>query len=163
MQFMKTRIGSEDEKGVTLIEQVMAALFIGFLILVWVNSIRVTTRGTIQSKNNLRAQNLALSKVEDVKNTIIKASYASTFSSVSNSALVTAYLTPQVSTIENKSFTWRVLTNYAVWSSTPTASALPTPVTYSTYNLWIRAEVFWQDVTGPKQVTMTGYATDYRQ
>lgn len=148
-----------DQKGVTMVEQALAALFVGFLMLVWINSIRVTSKGTIQSKNNLRAQNLAMSKLEDVKNTAIQSSHGNSWSSVTQSALIEAYRTPQVSQIESKAFTWRVLSDYAVLG----LSTTPNIVTNTTGTLWIRAEVQWQDVTGPKFLTMTGYSTNYRQ
>lgn len=156
--------GRHSQRGVSLVEQAMAAFFIGFLVLVWVNSIRATTKGTVQSKNNLRAQNLGLSKMEDIKNTALQASYGRTWSSVTQSAMVQAYLTPQVATIENKRFTWRVLTHFAAMPAvTASAGTLPVTTTALTNNLWLRAEVSWLDVTGPKRLTMTGYATNMRQ
>lgn len=169
MNAMRTFKGRNSERGVTLVEQVMAALFIGFLILVWVNSVRVTTKGTVQSKNSLRAQNLALSKLEDVKALADKASYASTWSTLTQTALVKAYRTPTVVKIENRSFTWVVNTDFAYLPVTITGS--PTgAVTYTavvtataTANILLRARISWGDVTGPKVLTMTGYATDYRQ
>lgn len=153
----------KDQKGVTLIEQVFAALFVGFLIMVWVNSIRVSTKGTLMSKNNLRAQNLGLSKLEDVKNTAIQASYGSAWNQVTQTATVKAYLTPQVSVIESRSFTWRVLTDFAYMPLSTSPNALPTTSSAATPNLWIRAEVSWKDVAGPKVLTMTGYSSDIRQ
>jgi hypothetical protein len=158
---MRVLRGRESERGVSLVEQVMAAFFIGFLVLVWVNSIRATTKGTLMSKNNLRAQNLALSKLEDVKNAALQATYGRTWSSVTQSATVTAYQVTQVARIENKAFTWRVLTDFSVISST--ADAMPVAVSYPSQSLWMRAEVTWMDITGPKSLTMTGYATDVRQ
>lgn len=157
-----------DEKGVSLIEQVMAALFIGFLILVWVNSIRVTTKGTIQSKNNLRAQNLAMSKLEDVKNTALQASFGRTWNNLTLSATVEAYRTPQVSIIESKRFTWVVDTYYMLVptpgpSISPGAVATPEITSAITGNVVFQARVSWDDVTGPKRLTMTGYAADLRQ
>jgi hypothetical protein len=163
MQIKGSIRGSRWEHGVTLIEQVLAALFIGFLILVWVNSIRVTTKGTIQSKNNLRAQNLALSKLEDVKNIAEKASYGNTWTYLTQNPTVMAYGVTQVSTIENKAFTWRVQTYFASLPVSSTPSATPTTSTAVTGNIWMQAEVYWQDVTGPKYITMTGYTTDIRQ
>jgi Tfp pilus assembly protein PilX len=148
------------QRGVSLVEQVMAAFFIGFLVLVWVNSIRATTKGTLMSKNNLRAQNLGLSKLEDVKNAALQATYGRTWDSVTKSATVTAYQTPQVARIENKAFTWRVLTDFAALSNT--ADATPVVQTTTSQTLWMRAEVSWMDISGPKVLTMTGYATDVR-
>jgi hypothetical protein len=157
-----------DQRGVTLIEQVMAALFIGFLILVWVNSIRVTTKGTVQDKNNLHAQNLGMSKLEDVKTLANQSSYASTFSVLTQTALVKAYRTPQTSTIAGKDFAWQVQSDYAVlpvsYTGDPVAlTYTAVAVTYTTKNMLLQARVAWQDVTGAKVLTMTGYATDFRQ
>lgn len=162
MRIRRNIPGRDAEKGVTMIEQVMAALFIGFLILVWVNSMRVGTKGTIQSKNNLRAQNLGMSKLEDVKNTAIQASYGQTWASVTQSAVVVAYRTPQVAVIEGKAFTWQVNTDFVVMPNHASPTAQPQPVTYRTRDLGIHASVHWLDVTGPKSLTMTGYATDLR-
>jgi hypothetical protein len=168
MTAMDTLRGKQSERGVTLIEQVMAALFIGFLILVWVNSIRVTTKGTIQSKNNLRAQNLGLSRLEDVKSLSKQASYASTFDVLTQTALVIAYRTPQASVIEGKTYTWQVQSDYALLPVTYTGdpyanTSSAVAVSWTTSNVLLQARVAWQDITGFKVLTMTGYATDYRQ
>jgi hypothetical protein len=158
-----------DQSGVTLVEQLIAAALIGLLILVWVNSVRVTTKGTVQSKNSLRAQNLGLSKLEDIKALADKASYASTWSSVTLSPLVLAYCTPTIAKFDKKSYTWQVQTTYAYlpvsytggsgYATTSTAVA----VSWTTSNLLMSARISWDDISGPKVITMTGYATDFRQ
>src|SRR5688572_619433 len=124
MSAMRPQRGEKNEAGVSLVEQMLAALFIGFLVMVWVNSIRVATKGTIQSKNNLRAQNLGLSKLEDEKNLANQASYASTWDHLTETVLVSAYRTPQVTSIENKAYTWQVNTQYAWLPITTTANSL---------------------------------------
>jgi Tfp pilus assembly protein PilV len=157
-----------DQRGVTLVEQLIAAALIGMLILVWVNSIRVTTKGTVQSKNSLRAQNLGLSKLEDVKALSDKASYASTWSTLTQTALVKAYRTPVVSTYEKKNYTWQVQTDFAYLPVTYTGDPYAltytaVAVSWTTSNLLLQARISWDDITGPKVLTMTGYATDFRQ
>ena len=152
------------EKGLTLIEQVMTLFVVGVVILSWLNLFRVVSKGTIKSKSNVRAQNLAMSKLEDMKTLANSLSMAGAWNNITTNAMAQAYALTQTSTFDNRVFIWRVKNNYADVLATGTGTTVtPAAVTYTTSTLVFQSEVYWTERDGSYSLTMTGYATDYRQ
>lgn len=146
------------QAGSTLIESVLTVLLLSLTIAAWFQVYRVVTEGMLNSKTNLRAQNLALSKMEQVKNIAVNYSNAGLFSSVTRAADVSAFALTQVTSLENKTFTWRVLAHYANNIST---GALVT-TTAATNAIYIQSSVWWVASRGPNGLTLTSIVADIR-
>lgn len=154
----------KNEKGVTLIEQVATLFIVGLVVIAWLNLFKVISKGTIKSKSNVRAQNLAMSKLEDMKALASSLSMAGAWSNVTQNAMARAYGVTQTSTFDNRIFTWRVKNFYADVIATGIGTTVtPAAVTYAATTLIFQSEVFWTERDGNYSLTTTGYATNYRQ
>jgi Tfp pilus assembly protein PilV len=153
----------ENQKGLTLIEQVMTLFVAGVVILSWLNLFRVVSKGTIKSKSTVRAQNLAMSKLEDMKTLANSMSMASAWSNVTLNAMAQAYAVTQTSTFDNRNFVWRVTSAYVYVTGTATGSTVtPVSVSYVAANVMFQSEVSWTERDGSYGLTMTGYAANLR-
>lgn len=161
--FLKWR-QNQNEKGLTLIEQVMTLFVVGVVVVAWLNLFRVVSKGTIKSKSNVRAQNISLSKLEDMKALASTMSMAGAWGNVTQNAMAVAYSVTQTSSFDNRVFIWRVNNFYADITATPVGTTV-TPVSVSrvTTTLVFQSEVFWTERDGSYALTTTGYATNYRQ
>ncbi len=148
----------DQQSGATLIESVLTVLLLSLTIAAWFKVYQVVTEGMINSKTNLRAQNLALSKMEQVKNITTNYSNAGLFAKVTLAADVSAFGITQVASLENKSFTWRVLTSYA---SNVSSGAYVTG-SAATNAILLQSSVWWVANRGPSGITLTSLITDMR-
>ena len=152
------------EKGLTLIEQVMTLFIVGLVITSWLNLFKVVSKGSIKSKANVRAQNLAMSKIEDIKTLASSMSMAGGWNFVTKTAMAQAYSLTQTSTFDNRVFVWRVKNFYANVIGTGTGTTVtPVSVSYATTTIVLQSEVYWTERDGAYSLTLTGYATNYRQ
>jgi hypothetical protein len=121
---------------------------------------RVLNKGLIMSKNSLRANTLAVSKIEDLKNAAVSAAYNSNWTSVTYTALVTAYATPTTSTVDGVNFYWNVTAKY-VTISNGTIGPLPDSIGNTSDLLALNATIKYKDVFGQRSVTRTTYVSNY--
>ena len=150
------------EAGITFIEIMIASFIMTLTILISLQMFRVLGKGLIVTKNNLRANTLALSKMEDMRNAAVAASYAGSFKYLTNSAMAISYSAQNLEEVGNSKFTWRVTSEYIyqTWSAgVMTVMVSGTATNMLRLNSWVG----FRDTFGSKQLTMTGYAVNYRQ
>jgi hypothetical protein len=111
------------------------------------------------SRANMRAQNLAMSKLEDMKTLANEMAMAGAFTSLTHNAMVQSYAVTQTSRIENRTFNWRVTSSFVdvTLTGAPTTSLVPTDTAL------LIAEVYWNENNALRSVTMTGYVANLRQ
>ena len=167
--FQEMKNFKKDQAGVTMIEQIIAVALLGLCIVVWFNVTKVQTKGVLVSKNNLRSQNLALSKLEDLRSLALNSGIEGQFQWVTQSPLVIQYGRTNTASIEGRTFTWSVSTTFVLGYSSVTVT--PTPpqttnaivTTTATDLIWFNALVQWSDVTGPKLLTQAAYVANPRK
>jgi Tfp pilus assembly protein PilV len=152
------------QKGVTLIEQMIVVIFISLGILVWIFVFKTSTQGTYVTRDNLKAQNLALSKMEDLRSMALSSSYAGSWHLITKTALAQQYSQLQSVTLDSRVYNWRVQMYYLMGASHTAAMQITTVATDANM-ISMTAEVFWQDVLAPQQLkalTLTSYITNFR-
>ena len=120
----------------------------------------VALAGKVRSKFNLRAQNLAASHLEEMKNNARNLALASQWQYVTQSAMAVAYLTPTTVTVEARKLTWTVTSSFV--NITTVGSGAASSVTYSTNMVQFVARVDWTETNQPKSITLTGFIANER-
>ncbi len=156
-----------NQKGVTLVETVITLLIVGLVVLAWINAMRHITRGSVHSKSRLRAQNLALSKLEEAKAAVNMAAQAGDWENVTRNAMAAADAIPKVANLENRSFTWRVTYAFVNVTLNGAPVLVANPFTMTSTTVALSSEVFWSDLdlkaASPFSLTITGYVTNTRE
>jgi prepilin-type N-terminal cleavage/methylation domain-containing protein len=160
----KIRILEGNQKGVTLIEIVIAVLVMAVMIVAAMRGIEMSYKNSTTSRNALRARDLAETKLEDLKRDAMNASLEYSFSSATRTARVEAYSKYQTVSINDKTFTWKVAVDYMTHpKSLVVSSTVPAPHGNTSSLIRFISFVNWQDITGARGITLTGYVTDIRQ
>lgn len=144
-----------------MIELAITALVLGLTLMSALIAIRVQSRGVLVSRDNLRANTLAMGKLDELKNAALIASYGGSWAYVTQSALARSYGTTNVSVLGTKSFTWTVNSRFMYQNGTTLAETASNTITTSMVRYQIR--VSWQDVFMNKTITQTAYVSDMRQ
>jgi hypothetical protein len=171
-----------NQKGVTLLELAIASVIMGFTILVALQVLSILVKSTAVSKSTLRADNLLVSTLDNCKNVAAQASYDGTWSSLTSSAKITAYLSPTTLRLGGQAYTvqispqWVTMTSssgnpVAVGTVVPYTTVVtcynPTPACTYTPNysnmVSFAGTVSWSDYWGPRTISKTAYAGTLRQ
>ena len=152
----------QDQKGLTLIEVVMAILVISLTVAAMIKALDQTLKGQTQARNRLRASTIAISKLDALKDYSRQAALGGSFKYLTCSPLVVAYNQTQVAMVENKAFTWQVTGG---WVDITFVAGLVTvlPRTYTTKAISYTAAVFWGEQVYPKALSQSVIVTDPSQ
>jgi Tfp pilus assembly protein PilV len=150
-------LSTSSETGVTLIELVIAAFVMGLVVMSSLYVFRVLNKGLMMSKNSMRANTLMLSKLEDMRNDAMTAAYNSQWSTVTYTALASAYHVTTTTSIDGVPFSWVIYSNYVAVDGTVTADSLGT----STNMIALIGILKYKSVYGARTLTRTSYVANY--
>jgi len=155
---MPTFRGRPSERGVTLLELLMAALLISTVIASLLKLFSVSQRGGVTMRSEVRASALARTKLDDLKNLARRNSMDGTFSRLTLSALVSSYSVTQVALVSEKAFTWQVSTKFAAQNLTVVTDV--TSNTVATRMVHFCSWVTWSDQSRPQNLTVHAFVAD---
>jgi type II secretory pathway pseudopilin PulG len=150
--------GQASERGITLLELLLAALLISTVVASLLKLFSVSQRGGVTMRSEVRASALARTKLDDIKNLARRSSLEGTFIGVTRSAMVQAYSLTQVSVVSGKPYTWNVTTAFATQNLTQTTDVSSTTVTSRLLHL--TAWTTWSDQSVPRSLTLEAYVAD---
>jgi prepilin-type N-terminal cleavage/methylation domain-containing protein len=153
----------QDQKGVTLLEVVMAILVISLTVAAMIKALDQTLKGQAQARNRLRASTIAITKLDAMKDYVRQAALGGSFRSVTCcSPMAQDFALTHSAIVENKAFTWRVTGDYVdVTLVSGTVSIVAR--TYTTKALSLTAAVFWKEQVFFKALSQSVIVTDPSQ
>jgi prepilin-type N-terminal cleavage/methylation domain-containing protein len=148
-----------DQKGVTLLEVLLAIIVISLTVTAMIKSLDQDLKGQARLRNDLRAATLVRSKLDTLKDYSRTVALSGYFSSVTLSPVVAAYAVSTPALVDNKAFTWIVKSSFV----TMTSPAAIYDVTWTTKAVRYIATVTWVEQRFAKYLTQTVVVSDPSQ
>lgn len=154
----KLRPGTVQERGVTFIELILAALMIGTVIVALLRVFGVVQKGGVSMRNEVRASALARSHLDDLKDLARQSSSNGTFALLTTASLVQAYAVTRTTVVSNKSYLWKVSTRFAAQDVSHVADVSSTTVVSKLihFSSWVA----WQDGSAARGVTLDAFVAE---
>lgn len=150
------------QKGVTMLELAIAGLVMGLTLIVALRTFRVILKGVAVSQNQMRADNLLLSSLDDLKNAASKSAYDGTWASLTYTPLSLSYTTAAVMKINGRSYTLQINPEWVTMTANTIGLYTAASPAYSNMvRFW--GTVTWTDYFGSKSISKTAYASYLRQ
>jgi type II secretory pathway pseudopilin PulG len=155
---MKPIPDRSSERGVTLLELILAALLISTVVASLLKLFSVSQRGGVTMRSEVRASALARNKLDELKNLARKSSLDGTFANITRSSKAQAFSVTQVAVVSGKAYTWRVSATFA--SQNLTQATDVTSNTVTSRLLHLEAWTGWSDQSQARALTIEAYVAD---
>lgn len=154
----KPQASSDQERGVTFIELILAAVMIGTVIVALLRVFGVVQKGGVSMRSEVRASALARSHLDDLKDLARQSSTNGTFALLTTTSLAQAYALTQTTIVSNKAYLWKVSSSFATQNVSYVADVSSTTVVSKLihFSSWVS----WQDGGAARGLTLEAFVAE---